>query len=111
MDSVSFVPYNMKDLIENQDWIRALVMVACAGYLFNQIYIKTDMLLRREMGFTEVAVDSDVVQLPSITFCPGSQAEYLPRYIENITSDYLNLPRLEDMLDGLHQKIKINKYE
>ena len=86
-------------------------MVACAGYLFNQIYIKTDMLLRREMGFTEVAVDSDEVRLPSITFCPGSLEKFNPRYYENITSDYQNLPRLEDMLDGLSQKIMINKYK
>ena len=101
----------MKELLAKQDWTRLILMVAFSGYLLNQIYIKTEMLLRREMGFTEVAVDSDEMTFPSITFCPGSQAEYLPRYIENITSDYLNLPRLEDMLDGLHQKIKINKYE
>ena len=101
----------MKDLRGNHDWFRVLLLVACAGYLFYQIYIKTDMLLRREMGFTEVAVDSDEVRLPSITFCPGSQTKFHKRYIGNITSDYQNLPRPEDMLDGLQQKIKINKYE
>ena len=63
------------------------------------------------MGFTEVAVDSDEVRLPSITFCPGTLEKVNPRYYENITSDYQNLPLLEDMLDGLSQKIMINKYK
>ena len=66
------------------------------------------MLLKRETGFTEVENDSDEVILPSITFCPGTLEQY--NRVDNITADYLNLPRIEDMLVFLTQPTYINKY-
>ena len=68
------------------------------------------MLLKKETGFTEVENDSDEVILPSITFCPGT---LMPKKqfnkVDNITADYLNLPRIEDMLNYTQQPIYINK--
>ena len=101
----------MKELLAKQDWTRVILMVAFSGYLLNQIYIKTEMLLRREMGFTEVAVDSDEMKFPSITFCPGSQRLKKKYAVNNITTDYQNLPRTEDILIGVKQHLSINKYE
>ena len=63
------------------------------------------------MGFTEVAVDSDEMTFPSITFCPGSQQPEKKQEVNNITTDYQNLPRTEDMLIGVKQHLSINKYE
>ena len=100
----------MQDHLANHDWIRAILMMAFSGYLLNQIYIKTDMLLKREMGFTEVAVDSEEVKLPSITFCPAS-LQLTKNRVENITADFKNLPHTEDMLITIEQHISINKYE
>ena len=84
-------------------------MVAFIGYLSHQIYIKTEMLLAWEMGFTEVTVDSDVMKLPSITFCPGSQDERKWGEVGNITADYQNLSRREDMLITVVQQISLNE--
>ena len=85
-------------------------MVAASGYLGHQIYTKTKMLLKREMGFTEEAVDSDVMTFPSITFCPGSMNDMKwPQAFENITADYQKLPRIKDMLRQVVQQISINE--
>ena len=61
------------------------------------------------MGFTEVAVDSDIMKFPSITFCPGSQDDRKRLEVGNITADYENLPRTEDILRHVDQQISINK--
>ena len=99
----------MKCQLEKYDWIRVILMVIFSGYLWNQIYIKTNMLLKKETGFTEVENDSDEVILPSITFCPGTLMPKQLNKVDNITADYLNLPRIEDMLQYLQQPIYINK--
>ena len=99
----------MRDLIRNCDWIRVILMVTFTGYLFYQIYIKTKMLLEWEMGFTEVEVDSEIMKFPSITFCPGSVDEKKSLQVDNITADYHNLPRTEDILVGVIQQISINR--
>lgn len=95
----------------NQDWIRALLMLACSGYLLRQIYIKTEMLLEKEIGFTEKAADSENMKFPSITFCPATIAEEISEeYNEfDFTADYKNLSRIEDMLISVRQLISINK--
>ena len=81
------------------DWIRITLMVASSGYLFHQIYYKTEMLLMREMGFAEMVADSQEMKLPSITFCPAKLATTSEtNEVGNITADYHNLPRIEDML-------------
>ena len=98
----------MKSLITSYDWVRVIVMVFISGYLIYQIYIKTEMLLKWEMGITELAVDSDIMKFPSITFCPGSQNQEL-RIVDNITTDYKNLPDAEDMLIEMSQQISINE--
>ena len=102
----------MTDLLSKQDWIRIILMVAFSGYLVHQIYIKTEMLLERELGFAEMEADSQEMTYPSVTFCPANIA-HLNEYNEigNITTDYHNLPRIEDMLKMVLQKININKYE
>ena len=102
----------MRDPLSKHDWIRIILMVAFSGYLVHQIYIKTEMLLKRELGFAEMEADSQEMKFPSITFCPANIAnvnEY--NEIGNITTDYHNLPRIEDMLSLVLQKININKYE
>ena len=92
------------------DWIRVILMAAVALYLGHQIYHKTNMLLKWEMGFTEEAVDSDTMRFPSVTICPGYQDErkWLNK-VGNITADFQNLPRIEDMLVEVIQPISINK--
>ena len=85
-------------------------MVGFAAYLVHQIYKKTEMLLEREMGFSEMEADSREVTFPSVTFCPANVAQTLGNEVGNITADFLNSPQLEEMLIFLHQKININKY-
>ena len=104
-------PYDMKDLLAKQDWIRVILKVAFSAYLLHQIYTKTETLLEREMGFTEAEVDSENMKFPSITLCPGS-IEEPNRFTSNkinITADYQNLPRAEDMLIYIQQRISINE--
>ena len=101
----------MTDLLSKQDWIRIILMVAFSGYLVHQIYIKTEMLLERELGFAERETDSQEMKFPSVTFCPTIIARTNEfNEIGNITTDYHNLPRIEDMLGLVRQKININKY-
>ena len=70
------------------------------------------MLLMREMGFAEMVADSQEMKLPSITFCPAKLATTSEtNEVGNITADYHNLPRIEDMLRVVTQKININKYD
>ena len=99
----------MKGLLTNQDWFRITLMTCFAAYLVHQIYKKTDLLLLKETGFTEVAMDSENMIFPSITFCPASMTSYEHHVPNNITADWQNLPRLEDMLSNIRQKIRINK--
>ena len=102
----------MKGLLTNQDWFRMILMTCFAAYLVHQIYMKTDLLLMKETGFTEVAMDSENMIFPSITFCPASMTSHeLHVPTNNITADWQNLPRLEDMLVQIKQKIRINKYD
>ena len=100
----------MRDLSADHDWIRVILIVTFSGYLLHQIYIKTEMLLDWEMGFTEVAVDSDAMKFPSVTFCPGSQNSMKWLEVDNITADFQNLRRREDILISVSQQISINKY-
>ena len=102
----------MRGHAKGSDWVRVILMVAVSVYLGHQIYTKTKMLLKWEMGFTEEAVNSDVMKFPSITFCPGSMNNLKwprPQAFENFTADYLNLPRLEDLLINLYGPISINE--
>ena len=102
----------MRDPLAKQDWIRITLMVAFSGYLFHQIYFKTDMLLKGEMGFAEMIADSQEMKLPSVTFCPANLASLSENNeLGNMTEDYHNLPRIEDMLSIVSQKININKYD
>ena len=84
-------------------------MVTLSVYLFQQIYIKTEMYLEMEMGFTEVAVDSDEMKFLSITFCPAFMNHMNLNEVDNITADYQNLSRAEDMLVSVRQAVSINK--
>ena len=102
----------MRDLLANQDWVRMILMAGFAAYLVQQIYKKTDLLLMMETGFTEVSVDSENMKFPSITFCPASMKDHEHHNpSRNITADWQNLPRLEDMLVAIKQHISINKYD
>ena len=102
--------HKIRLLLANQDWFRVILMVGFATYLVHQIYKKTEMLLAREMGFSEIEADSRQVTFPSITFCPANVAQTLENEIGNITSDYINLPNLGEMLVFIHHKININRY-
>ena len=100
----------MKVHAKGPDWVRVILMVAVSVYLGNQIYNKTKMLLKWEMGFTEEEVNSDVMTFPSITFCPGSMSDLKwPQVYENITADYQNLPGIKDMLTYIRCQISINE--
>ena len=103
----------MKDLTTKQDWFRLILMAGFAAYLVQRIYFKTDLLLKKETGFTEEFMDSDEMTFPSITFCPSFMVDGddddEPNY--NITDDSLNLPHLENLLILVRQNININKYE
>ena len=100
----------MLEFLAKQDWIKIFLMVAFSGYLVHQIYNKTEKLLMREMGFAELGADSEKLKFPSITFCPSflSQVETALE-VGNITADYHNLSRIEDMLRIIRQKINLNK--
>ena len=100
----------MKIHAKGPDWVRVILMVAVSVYLGHQIYTKTKILLKWEMGFTEEEVDSDVMTFPSITFCPGFMNTLKwPQAFENITADYQKLPRIEDLLREVSQQISINE--
>ena len=62
---------NMNRLLVNQDWLKAILMAGFAIYVLRQGYKKTELLLKGETGFTEMAVDSETMSFPSITFCPS----------------------------------------
>ena len=118
---------NMNRLLVNQDWVKAILMAGFAIYVLRQGYKKTELLLKGETGFTEMAVDSENMSFPSFTFCPSTinwritQHATGYRYnnqfdnIINITAGWQNKPQLEEtiqntMLDYLTQRISINKY-
>ena len=102
----------MGELLPKKDWIRIVILVACSAYLAQRIYLKTKMLLENEMGFAEVVTDSYETKFPSITFCPATLKDIPSAFHKpgNITADYENLPRLEEMLISVRQQISINKY-
>ena len=99
----------MKGPATGHDWIRVILMVAVSTYMTCQIYNKTKLLLKWEMGFTEVAVDADIMKFPSISFCPASQDYRKWREVDNITADYENVSRREDLLIKVSQQISINR--
>ena len=101
----------MIDLLARQDWVRVLVMLTCSVYLLQRIYIKTDMLLKRELGFSETTEDSEEMKFPSVTFCPAATKLMPHEYhgVDNITADYQNITGLKDMLKTVRQKIRIEK--
>ena len=100
----------MKIHAKGPDWVRVILMVVVSVYLGHQIYTKTKMLLKWEMGFTEEAVDSNFMTFPSITFCPGNMnTPKWPQEFENITADYEKLPRIKDMLTHIKFPISINE--
>ena len=100
----------MRGHAKGSDWVRVILTVAVSVYLGHQIYTKTIVLLKWEMGFTEEVVNSDVIRFPSITFCPGSMNNpKWPQAFENITADFQNLPRIENMLINLYGPISINE--
>ena len=100
----------MRECLAKQDWLRIILVVAFSGYLFHQIYTKTEMLLRWEMKFTEKTLDSEEMKFPSITFCPGSMNLEINNEVDNITADYQNLSSTMDMLISVRQPLQINKY-
>ena len=69
------------------------------------------MLLKNELGFTEVATDSEEMKFPSVTFCPASTnlMAHEENKVDNITADYENVTQIEDMLTLVRQKITENK--
>ena len=103
--------YNMKELTKRQDLIRVILLLASSGYLCHQIYIKTNTLMKWEMGYTEVAVDSNIMKFPSITFCPGDQDErkWFGNVADNITADYKKLPQRDEILRSIQQHFSINQ--
>ena len=91
-------------------------MAGFAAYLVQQIYKKTELLWMKETGFTEVSVDAENMKFPSVTFCPASMTNHAKinhtqHKASNITDDWQNLPRLEDMIRFINQTISINKYD
>ena len=97
----------MRDFLTKHDWLRIIIIASCSAYLFLQIYVKTETLLKKEMGFIEVTADADEMKFPSITFCPETMNK--SNKVENITADYQNLPRMEDILLSVRQPISINR--
>ena len=99
-----------RGIFGNHDWFRMILMIAFASYLVQQIYMKTEMLFKKEMGFTEMAADSTEMKFPSVTFCPASMRKSPENLAsKNITTDSENLPRIEDMLVGARQIISVNE--
>ena len=89
-----------------EDWPRVLVIAGLATGLFIRIYLSTEKFLELRIGSTEMPVDAEEIMLPSITMClmglPGSSTK-----TENITADYNALPRLEDMLAEVNQRVTV----
>ena len=104
--------YKMGELMPKKDWIRIVIMVACSAYLAQRIYLQTKTLLENEMGFAEVVTDSYETKFPSMTFCPATLKDIPSAFHKpsNITADYENLQRLDDMLISVRQQMSINKY-
>ena len=89
-----------------QDWQRILVIAGLATGLLIRIYLTAEKLLEGRIGSTEISVDAEEILLPSVTFC-FMKLEGQSTKSENITADYDALPRLEDMLAALTQRVTV----
>ena len=88
-----------------QDWQRILVIAGLATGLLIRIYLTAEKLLEWRIGSTETSVDAEEMILPSVTFCFMKLRQSTKS--ENITADYDALPRLEDMLAALTQRVTV----
>ena len=91
----------------NQDWLRLLLMAGFTAYVLQKIQVATDKLWQRQIGSSEISLDSDKVTFPSITFCPSYANQRQP--FDNETFDTNNIPKLGDMLVWAEQSININR--
>ena len=98
----------MGDIVGKHDFLRLLLMAGFVVYLMKKLYGATDKLLEGQIGSTEVALHSDEVTFPSVTFCPAT--DRIPRQThDEMALGVKNLSKLGDMLVFARQNIRINK--
>ena len=85
--------------LANQDWIKIVIMAGLGVYLCDKIYASIGKLQEMRIDFTETGMDADLLMFPSITFCPLSMLNWNKRTPKNITADYEELPKIQDMID------------
>ena len=92
--------------MEAQDWARSFVITVLAAFLLFRVHVSLDRLLKDRIGSSEMSVDADEIKLPSITFCLEKLGGNTTKS-ENITADYNKLPKMEDMLAAVIQRVTI----
>ena len=88
-----------------QYWMRNFVIATLAANLLYRTYFSLEKLLEWRIGSSEMPVDADEIMLPSVTFCM-LKLDGNTNKSENITADYNALPKLEDVLAALSQRVK-----
>ena len=86
-----------------QDWPRFLIISGLAIGFSIRIYSLAEKVREWKIGSTETSKYAEEIVLPSITIC--MLKFYQTTKSENILADYKTLPKLEDILTALIQRI------
>ena len=87
-----------------KDWPRILIITGLATALFIRIYSAVEKVREWRIGSSEMSKYAEEIVLPSITICMLKLKGQTTKS-ENISADYATLPKLEDILAALIQRI------
>ena len=85
------------------DWPRILITSGLAIGLLIRIFILAEKVNEWKIGSTETSKYAEEIVLPSITICMMKLTQNTKT--DNILADYKTLPKLEDILTALIQRI------
>ena len=88
-----------------QDWPRILIISGLAIAFSIRIYVLTEKVKEWKIGSTETSKYAEEIRLPSITICMLKLTQNTKT--ENVLADYRKLPKLEDILAALIQRISV----
>ena len=86
-----------------QDWPRILIISGLAIAFSLRIYSLAEKVREWKIGSTETSKYAEEIVLPSVTICMMKLTQNTKT--DNILADYKTLPKLEDILTALIQRI------
>ena len=86
-----------------QDWPRILIISGLAIGFSIRIYSLAEKVREWKIGSTETSKYAEEIVLPSVTICMMKLTQNTKT--DNILADYKTLPKLEDILTALIQRI------